>query len=64
LSALSAIAVMYGSIVKLKDYEAILIFSAQSHMLCIELCYTQNNLHVLGVVCVAETMDDPTILLS
>jgi hypothetical protein len=55
---------MYGSIVKLKDYEAILIFGAQSCTLCIGLCYTQNNFHVSGVVCVAETMDDPTILLS
>jgi hypothetical protein len=55
---------MYGGIVKLKDYEAILILRALPHTLCIGLCYTQNNFHVSGVVCVAETMDDPTILLS
>jgi len=55
---------MYGSIVKLKDYEAILIFSAHHHTLCIGTCYTQNNFHVSVVVCVAETMEDPTILFS
>ena len=55
---------MYGGIVKLKDYEAILIFSAHYHALCIGMCYTQNNFHVSVVVCLAETMEDPTILFS
>jgi hypothetical protein len=55
---------MYESIVKLKDYEAILIFGAHHHTLCIETCYTQNNFHVSVVVCLAETMEDPTILFS
>jgi hypothetical protein len=55
---------MYEGIVKLKDYEAILVFRALHHTLCIGPCYTQNNFHVSVVVCLAETMEDPTILFS